>query len=216
MRGANSLFTYTTVKNMSVAPPESAIYIADLDRVLQSHLLKGSTRRVIALLYGLQLTVREASIISKIPIQTILEEEEEFMEIYEAIENGYHHTTLPYRKEGIVIQTLEDWLDSVEAKEVHPLNPPDLIRQQVALILSPYDELAEEMILQYQTPQRREDIMNYTSDNIYPDHDTSFLIENPTRRYEYVNRLRSGKDYFREQDLRNGVKSMEEEEYGYL
>lgn len=210
------LDSYVNIHNMSIAPPESAIHTADLDRVLQSHLLSGDTRKVIALLYGLQLTVREVSIVSLLPIKDILKAEEDFDEIHTAINYGYPSTTIPY-KEKRTYPTLEDWLQSVEKKETNPLTPPRNIRLIVAQRLAPYDPLYEEMILQNNNPQRKVDILNSTSDNIYPDYDTSSAIEDPQRQYDYTTRLRSGKDYFREQDLRNNVGNLEEEvDYGRL
>lgn len=78
-------------------------------------------------------------------------------------------------------------------------------RQLVVNRLAKHDSLLQEALAQQNDDNRRNEIMEQTSDNTYNYYDTSPHIENPSRKYDYVNRLQSGKDYFMEQYVRNNI-----------
>lgn len=78
-------------------------------------------------------------------------------------------------------------------------------RQIVTNRLAKHDSLLQEALNQQNSNERRNEIIEQTSDNEYNYYDTSPNIENPNRKYDYVNRLQSGKDYFMEQYVRNNI-----------
>lgn len=78
-------------------------------------------------------------------------------------------------------------------------------RQLVTSRLAKHDSLLQEALNQQNNSERKNEIIEQTSDNVYNYYDTSPNIENPNRKYDYVNRLQSGKDYFMEQYVRNNI-----------
>lgn len=78
-------------------------------------------------------------------------------------------------------------------------------RQLVTNRLAKHDSLLQEALNQQNSNKRKDEIMEQTSDNVYNYYDTSPNIENPNRKYDYINRLQSGKDYFMEQYVRNNI-----------
>lgn len=98
--------------------------------------------------------------------------------------------------------------DTVAAKantEHNPFIVSKKERQLVTNRLAKHDSLLREALNQQNSNERRNEIMEQTSDNEYNYYDTSPHVENPNRKYDYVNRLQSGKDYFMEQYVRNNI-----------
>lgn len=185
----------------------SVIFIrADFERALRSSHLSPIGRLSLALVYGMQLSLQQASKLIGIKVSDVKNEIEEAKEVMEAVMNGYLSTI--YQKKTSETTNLTDWIQEIMKGSISIYDIPDEVFTSLLHYLAENrDKLAKETLR-----QKREgmpiDIYNekfgiaeYDSEN-YPFYDTAETIENPFRFREY----RTGDiDYFKRHDRYYGV-----------
>ncbi|MDO7487024.1 hypothetical protein Q5O89_16775 [Peribacillus frigoritolerans] len=201
---------YFSLKEMEIHSWDAVDIRIDFERAVSATILTGEDRLAVALVYGMQLNHREAGKLMGIKPTAIKEHIENVLETVEAVLNGYRTTF--HKQQPSQATNLEEWIEGVREGSTMPYDIPSKVTTALLTYLEGNrDKLAKETLRQ--RVEGNEDIKDnfnimgkdeYDVEN-YPFHQTSAMIEDPSRKRDYNGGKSDGPDYFHDQDRQNGV-----------
>jgi hypothetical protein len=188
----------------------------DFETALQAYVLDGVHRASLALIYGLELTLAQASRLTNYTVKELREAQPEALSLIFGIMNGEIIT--PYKKVSpSQADNIQDWLEEIIEGRTFIFDIPEAVTDELMGMMK--DKLSQEVKRQQVEGQPLEgenglfDIMGYFPYELerYPYHKTIAYIEDPNRKGNFRFGSYDEADYFRSQDRRNGVDAFPEE-----
>ncbi|MGH0741950.1 hypothetical protein [Bacillus paranthracis] len=176
---------------------------ADIDRALECDQLDSDMRVALACTHALELTMMQACQLSGIKVKDFREALQDGYEVIEAVMNGYKAKKL--RTSSSKATDYEDYLKEIQDGSISMFDITDEVTDSLVHFLARKGDALSKHKLGHDTTKPRHEARAYVEfeedeGEEYPFHVTCNAIEDPMRKYDYVDWKASGFDYFRDQD----------------